>query len=155
MCLLENIFALCPFCIQLNSKFRGGATLLPFLLINIGAPKNFHWSFHRTVPLAAPHVSLSAHSHPYTVSVPKANTRWYSSSFFPRTALLWNSLPVSCFPATYCITCLNSNATSIVIVLLFDFLFPYPLSSFFLALTLSGLLRPCDWQLPIKKNNTK
>ena len=47
-------------------------------------------------------------------------------------------------------TCLNSNVTSIVIFLLFDFLFSYPLSPF-LALTLNGLLRPCDWQLPIKK----
>ena len=80
-----------------------------------------------------------------------ANTRRYSSSFFPRTALLWNSLPVSCFPAT----CLSSkNATSIVIFVLFDFLFSYPLSPF-LALTLSGLLRLCDWQLPIKKNIIK
>ena len=50
------------------------------------------------------------------------------------------------------ITCLNSNATSIVIFLLFDFLFSYPLPPF-LALTLSGLLRPCDWQLPIKNIN--
>ena len=80
---------------------------------------------------------FSAHSHPYTVSVPNTNTWRCSSSFFPRTALLWNSLPVSCFPATYNL-CLNSNATSIVIFLLSDFLFSCPLSPF-LALTLSGL----------------
>ena len=55
---------------------------------------------------------FSAHSHPYTVSVPKANTRWYSSSFFPRTALLWNSLPVPCFPATYNLSQFKRNINS-------------------------------------------
>ena len=55
---------------------------------------------------------FSAHSHPYTVSVPKANTRRYSSSFFPRTALLWNSLPVSCFPATYNLSQFKRNINS-------------------------------------------
>ena len=44
---------------------------------------------------------LSAQSHPHTVVVPKANTRGYSSSFFPRTSVLWNSLPASCFPPSY------------------------------------------------------
>ena len=36
VCLLDNIhvFALCPIK-KIISKFRGGATLLPFLLINI------------------------------------------------------------------------------------------------------------------------
>ena len=40
---------------------------------------------------------FSAHSHFHTVSVSKANTWRYSSSFFPRTAMH----PASCFPATY------------------------------------------------------
>ena len=39
---------------------------------------------------------FSAHSYPHTVSVPKANTWRYSSSFFPCTAILWNSLPGTC-----------------------------------------------------------
>ena len=55
---------------------------------------------------------FSAHSHPYTVSVPKANTWWYSSSFFPRTASLRNSLPVSCFPATYNLSQFKRNINS-------------------------------------------
>ena len=55
---------------------------------------------------------FSAHSHPCTVSVSKANTWWYSSSFFPRTALLWNSLPVSCFPATYNLSQFKRNINS-------------------------------------------
>ena len=29
--------------------------------IMVGAPKDFHWLFHLTVPLAAPHVSLLIH----------------------------------------------------------------------------------------------
>ena len=44
---------------------------------------------------------FAASSHPFTVSVPKANTVRYSNSFFPHTAALWNSLPVSCFPLSY------------------------------------------------------
>ena len=67
---------------------------------------------------------FSAHSHPHTVSVPKANTWWYSSSFFPHTAILWNSLPVSCFPATY-----NSSAISIVRSFYFLFSFSFTLFS--------------------------
>ena len=105
----------------------------------VGAPKDFHWLFHLTVPLAAPHVSLLIHK-------PKApsGTHAVSSHVLPYFGihhyLYLASLPL--------ITCLNSNATSIVIFLLFDFLFP-----FLLALTLSGLLRPCDWQLSIKKED--
>ena len=51
------------------------------------------------------------------------------------------------------ITCLNLSAISIVIFLLFDFLFFYPLLPY-LAFTLSGLYRPCDWQLLITKIKT-
>ena len=41
---------------------------------------------------------------------------------------------------------------AIVIFLLFDFLFFYPLLPY-LAFTLSGLYRHCDWQLLIQKLN--
>ena len=44
---------------------------------------------------------LSACYHPYTVVVPRCRTKSYSSSIFPRTASLWNSLPGACFPSSY------------------------------------------------------
>ena len=112
----------------------------------VGAPKEFHWLFYLTVPLPTPHISLLIHIlYLYPKQIP-GGTHPVSSHVLPCFEIHYlylASLPL--------ITCLNSNAPSIVIFLLFDFLFPYPL---FLALTLSGLLRPCDWQLPITNNNT-
>ena len=67
---------------------------------------------------------FSAHSHPRIVSVPKVNTRRYSSSFFPRTAILWNSLPVSCFPATYNLSQFKRNINSHLSTFWFPLLLP-------------------------------
>ena len=36
-------------------------------------------------------------------------TRMYVSNFFPRTAKLWNSLPIECFPLTYDLSGFNSR----------------------------------------------
>ena len=44
---------------------------------------------------------LSTNSHPLTLSVPVSEKSFYSRSFFPRTATLWNSLSPSCFPSEY------------------------------------------------------
>ena len=44
---------------------------------------------------------LASCSHPYQVSTPRCRTLSHSSSFFPRTAKLWNSLPLSTFPLSY------------------------------------------------------
>ncbi|XP_065679767.1 uncharacterized protein LOC136094102 [Hydra vulgaris] len=41
---------------------------------------------------------LSIKSHPFTVTVPKCSKNSYLSNFFPRTSILWNLLPSSCFP---------------------------------------------------------
>ena len=41
---------------------------------------------------------LSSSSHPFTLATPSCKKQFYSSSFFPRTTSLWNSLPSSCFP---------------------------------------------------------
>ena len=41
---------------------------------------------------------LSTNSHTFTVEVPSCKKKFYSSSFFPRTSVLWNSLPSACFP---------------------------------------------------------
>ena len=43
---------------------------------------------------------LSSNSHPFTVCVPVCKS-FYNNSFFPRTSVLWNSLPPACFPSEY------------------------------------------------------
>ena len=43
----------------------------------------------------------STNAHHMTVQLPSCNKLFYSSSFFPRMARLWNSLPSSCFPTCY------------------------------------------------------
>ncbi|XP_065667569.1 uncharacterized protein LOC136087880 [Hydra vulgaris] len=43
----------------------------------------------------------STKSHTFSVAVPKCSKNSYSSSFFPRTSVIWNSLPSSCFPDSY------------------------------------------------------
>ena len=39
--------------------------------------------------------------HDFSVTIPRAYKDVYVNSFFPRTARLWNSLPIECFPLTY------------------------------------------------------
>ena len=39
--------------------------------------------------------------HDFSVTIPRCYKDVYVNSFFPRTAKLWNSLPVECFPLTY------------------------------------------------------
>ena len=111
----------------------------------VGAPKDFHWLFHLTVPLAAPHVSLLIHILTLYLSPNQIPGGTHPVSFHVLPYFGIHYLYPASLPR---ITCLNLNATSIVIFLLFYFLFSFPLSPF-LALTLSGLLRPCDWQLPM------
>ena len=107
--------------------------------------RTFHWLFHLTVPLAAPHVSLLIHILILYLS-PKqipGSTHPVSSHVLPYFGIHYlylASLPL--------ITCLNSSAISTVIFLLFDFFYPHLPH---LAFTLSGLYRRCDWQLLIKK----
>ena len=51
---------------------------------------------------------LASASHPFTVEIPHGKV-FYSRSFFPRTATLWNSLPNSCFPPTYNLQAFKTN----------------------------------------------
>ena len=37
----------------------------------------------------------------FSVTIPRCYNDVYVNSFFPRTARLWNSLPIECFPLTY------------------------------------------------------
>ena len=39
--------------------------------------------------------------HDFSVTISRCYKDVYVNSFFPRTARLWNSLPIECFPLTY------------------------------------------------------
>ena len=39
--------------------------------------------------------------HDVSATIPRCFKDVYVNSFFPRTARLWNSLPIECFPLTY------------------------------------------------------
>ena len=39
--------------------------------------------------------------HDFCVTIPRCFKDVYVNSFFPRTARLWNSLPIECFPLNY------------------------------------------------------
>ena len=39
--------------------------------------------------------------HDFSVTIPRCYKDVYVNSFFPRTARLWNSVPIECFPLTY------------------------------------------------------
>ena len=39
--------------------------------------------------------------HDFSVTIPRCYKDVYANSFFPRTAKLWNSMPIECFPLTY------------------------------------------------------
>ncbi|XP_065662653.1 uncharacterized protein LOC136085290 [Hydra vulgaris] len=56
------------------------------------------------VPFTKIHYRVTPHSikcHPFSVTVPKCSKNAYSSSFFPRTSAIWNSLSSSSFPDSY------------------------------------------------------
>ena len=47
--------------------------------------------------------------HDFTVTIPRCNKDVYVNSVFPRTANLWNSLAIECFPFTYDISGFKSR----------------------------------------------
>ena len=47
--------------------------------------------------------------HDFSVTIPRCYKDVYVSSFFPRTARLWNSLPIECFPWTYNLSGIKSR----------------------------------------------
>ena len=46
-------------------------------------------------------ILYSGRLHDFSVTIPRYYKDIYVNSFFPRTAGLWNSLPIECFPLTY------------------------------------------------------
>ena len=53
------------------------------------------------VPLPFSGVRSTRWLHDFSVTIPKRYSDVYVNSFFPRTARLWNSLPIECVPLTY------------------------------------------------------
>ena len=51
----------------------------------------------------------SDRQHAFVVELPNFKKEFYRNSFFPRTASLWNSLPLECFPLTYNPNLFKSN----------------------------------------------
>ena len=47
--------------------------------------------------------------HDFSVTIPRCYKDVYVNSFFPRTAKLWDSLPIECFPLTYDLSGFNSR----------------------------------------------
>ena len=58
---------------------------------------------------------LSERLHQYAVRPPRCNRKFYQSSFFPRTAGLWNSLPRDCFPSEYNVNMFKSRVNKILL----------------------------------------
>ena len=64
------------------------------------------------VPLPFSRVRSTRYSdrlHYFSVTILRYVTRMSMSSFFPRTARLWNPLPIECFPLTYNLNCIKSR----------------------------------------------
>ena len=51
--------------------------------------------------------------HDFSVTIPRCYKDVYVNSFFPRTAKLWNSLPIECFPLSYDLVALSPELTDI------------------------------------------
>ena len=49
--------------------------------------------------------------HHFSVTIPRLSKDVYVNSFFPRTARLWNSLSIECFPLTYNLNGFKSRLT--------------------------------------------
>ena len=47
--------------------------------------------------------------HDFSVTIPRCYKDVYVNSFFPRTARLWDSLPIECFPLTYDLSSFKSR----------------------------------------------
>ena len=47
--------------------------------------------------------------HDFSVNIPRCYKNVYVKSFLPRTARLWNSLPIEYFPLTYDLNCFKSR----------------------------------------------
>ena len=58
---------------------------------------------------------FSEQMHRHTLSLPKCRTGYYTSSFFPRTATIWNSLSNECFPTDYDLTAFKGRVNKFLL----------------------------------------
>ena len=58
----------------------------------------------------------STYSHPFQVTLPNPRTLSHKSSFIPRTAQLWNSLPPTTFPESYNLSSFKSNINKLDLI---------------------------------------
>ena len=68
--------------------------------------------FSKRVPKPFGDARLTRYSdrqHPFIFELPNFKKEFYRNSFFPRTASLWNSLTLECFPLTYNPNLFKSN----------------------------------------------
>ena len=80
---------------------RNGASLSLFYRYYFGRCSS---ELPQLVPLPFSRGRSSRYSdrlHDFSVTIPRCCKDVYVNSFFPRTARLWNSLPIDCFPLTY------------------------------------------------------
>ena len=54
--------------------------------------------------------------HDFSVTIPRCYKDVYVNSFFPRTAKLWNSLLIECFPLTYDLSGFNSRINTHLLI---------------------------------------
>ena len=78
--------------------------------------KYYHGNCSQELFSLVPHGRLSVRStrfseslHQYAVDIPRCKRNFYHTSFFPRTARLWNSLSVDCFPSEYNLSVFKSR----------------------------------------------
>ena len=60
---------------------------------------------------------FASNSHPHNVEVPSCHKKFYVTSFFPRTSVMWNSLPISCFPDSYNLNVFKSRVNKFLLTL--------------------------------------
>ena len=77
--------------------------------------------------------------HDFSVTIPRCYKDVYVKSFFPRTARLWNSLPIECFPLTYNLNGFKSRINGHLLTVVFSKQIPCMLYFFVLLF----LVTPC------------
>ena len=55
--------------------------------------------YRSSITVVGVHTLVDVHG--FSVTIPRCYKDVYVKSFLPRTARLWNSLPIECFPLTY------------------------------------------------------
>ena len=59
---------------------------------------------------------FSEQMHRHTVNSPMCRTKFYQSSFFPRTSALWNSLTNECFPPDFDLTAFKGRVNKFLLL---------------------------------------